>query len=128
RGASGSFAEAQPRFNAAFISFVAVMVENPMDPGATNFSQRTIRKNRGVFARNIFLIIKTVRDPAAQLFSRKPAFIHRDVKRMLVVVGTCTDRAQFADKFSRSHSSKSIPSAPTRMPASAISFRSSESG
>ena len=69
-----------------------------MNPDAAHFAQRAIGKNGGVFDRNVALIIETIRDPAAQRFGRKPAFVHRDMERMFVVVSARTDLAHSVDK------------------------------
>ena len=69
-----------------------------MNPDPAHFAQRTIGKNRGVFDWDVALIIEPIRDPAAQRFGRKPAFVHRDMKRMFVVISALADRAQLREK------------------------------
>ena len=75
-----------------------IVVENAMNPGSAHFAHGAVGENRGVFDRNVSLIIETIRHPAAQCFRRKPAFIHRDVERMFVVISAPADRAQFFDE------------------------------
>src|ERR1700730_3182824 len=104
-----------------------------MNPDPTHLGQRTIRKNRGVLNRNVALIVKSIGHPTAQRFERKPAFIHRDMERMFVVISAPADRAQVGDesfaiqKFS-SHKTTSNPSHAISIPAFSTCRRSLEPG
>ena len=69
-----------------------------MNPSPSHFAHWAVGENRGVFDRNVSLIIEPIRDPAAQRFRRKPAFVHRDVERMFIVITAHADRPQFFDK------------------------------
>ena len=82
----------------------SIVVEDAMNPDSADIAVRTIGEDRGVFDRNITLIIEPIRDPAAQCFGRKLAFIHRYVKRMFVVISAPANCAQFSTKVSRSRS------------------------
>src|SRR5258708_38978620 len=105
------------------------MVNDPMNPNPAYLAQRTIRKNRGVFKRNVALIVKSIGRPAAQRAGRKPAFIHRDVERMFVVISAPADLAQFRDESfavqrSRGHKTTSNPSHAISIPACSTCTRS----
>src|SRR5207248_3025595 len=76
----------------------AIVIENAMNPSPSHFAHWTVGENRGVFYRNISLIIEPVRDPATQRFGRKPAFVHRDVERVFIVISASADRAQLFDE------------------------------
>src|SRR5919106_1184174 len=104
-----------------------------MNPGPSHFGQRTIRQNRGVFERNAALIIEPIGNPAAHRFRREPAFVHRDMERMLVVISRFTNFAQFLDKSlaipkSGGHKTISNPSQAISILARSSSPRSREPG
>ncbi len=97
-GHAARVAKTQPRLDAAFISLGAVVFDDPVDPLPANIAERTVGENRRILDRDVDLIIETVGHPSADGFLRKPAFIHQEMKRMLVVIAARADLAQFADK------------------------------
>src|ERR1700726_700067 len=104
-----------------------------MNPNPAHLAQRTIRKNRGVLNRNVSLIVKSIGHPAAQPVGRKPAFIHRDVEWMFVVISAPADLAQFRDESfaiqkTRGHKTTSNPSHAISIPACSTCRRSLEPG
>src|ERR1700680_4788195 len=104
-----------------------------MNPGAAYFASRTIGEDRGIFDRDIALIVEPVRDPAAQRFGRNPALIHRHMKGMFIVISAPSDRADFRDKSfaiqkSGSHNASSNPSHAISIPACSTCLRSLEPG
>src|SRR5262249_28705352 len=106
-----------------------VVVENAMDPDPADVAHGTVREYRGVFDRNVALIIETIRYPASQRFWRKLAFIHHHVERMFVVVGSHSNRSQFfgecfAVPKAGSHNTISSPSRAISIPACSSCARS----
>ena len=104
-----------------------------MNPSPSHFAHRAVGEDRGVFDRNVSLIIEPIRDPAAQRFRREPAFVHRHVERMFIVITAHADRPQFFDKgFAvpklSGHKTISNPSRATSMLACSSSARSGEPG
>ena len=76
----------------------AIVVENAMNPSPSHFAHWAVGENRGVFNRNVSLIIEPIRDPTAQRFRRKLAFVHRHMERMFIVISAHADRPQFFDE------------------------------
>jgi hypothetical protein len=76
----------------------AIVVENSMNPSPSHFAYWAVGENRGVFNWDVSLIIEPICDPAAQRFRRKPAFVHRDMERMLIVISAPADRSQFINE------------------------------
>jgi hypothetical protein len=72
----------------------AIVVDDPMNPDSPNIAQRTVCEDRGIFDRDAFLVIETIRDPPANCVARKGAAIHRQMKGMLVVIGADPDFLQ----------------------------------
>src|SRR6476660_9487129 len=71
-----------------------------MNPSPSHFAHWAVGENRGVFNRNVSLIIEPIRDPTAQRVRRKLAFIHRDMERMLIVISAPSDHPQlFNERF-----------------------------
>src|SRR6266480_1720329 len=66
-----------------------------MNPSPSHFAHWTVGENRGVFNWNVYLIIEPIRDPTAQPFRRKLAFVHCDMERMFIVISVHADRPQF---------------------------------
>src|SRR5215472_8140485 len=111
------------------------MVNDASSPRPSDLRQWAVRKNGCILKRNTALVIKPVCDPASDRLRRKFAGVHGLVERVLVVVGTAADRAQFSLKPFGSpyllvdgHSSNSRPSSPTRMPERSTSCRCHERG
>ena len=107
----------------------AIVIENAMNPDPAHFAHGAIGKNRGVFDRNVALIIETICDPTAQCFGRKPAFVHGDVERMFVVVSARADGAQiFNERLAvpkpSGHKTISNPSHAISIPACSTCARS----
>ncbi len=62
------------------------MVEQALDPLATDFPVRAVGQDRGVLERDVHLIVETIRDPALDLLASGTAFIHRHVVGVMDVV------------------------------------------
>src|SRR5882724_12139276 len=123
------FSESQPSFDAACAFCVTVVIEYAMNPDAAHVAHGAVAENRGVFKRNISLIIKAIGHPAAQRFRRKVAFVHGDVEWMFVVVSARADRTQFLDESfavpnPSSHKTISNPSRAISIPACSAFARS----
>src|SRR5205814_1075405 len=137
RRKSACFTKSQPCFDAALIRGVssgepaipsvagaaaslnhAIVIENAMNPSPSHFAHWTVGENRGVFYRNISLIIEPVPDPAAQRFGGKLASVHGEVERMFIVISASADGAQlfdegFAVPKPRSHKTSPVMSTST---------------
>ena len=114
------------------------MVKDSQYPLSTDFTVVAVGQNRSVLDGDRDLIVKTIGNPATQLFCRKLSLCHHDVKRMVdVVTGAFASEQGFklflAPRFTGvveyldcnvSHSVISIPSNATSMPCSVSVFRS----
>ncbi|MNP34007.1 hypothetical protein D3C76_1272740 [compost metagenome] len=81
-------AQAQPGFDTAVFAGGAVMVEQALNPFATDLAVRAIGQDGRVLQGDVHLIVKAVGDPALDLLAGGPAFVHRHVVGVVdVVVG-----------------------------------------
>ena len=62
--------ELDPGFDPAGVLAVPVVIEDALDPFASDAAVRAVRQHRGILDRDADLIIKTVRHPAADLTRR----------------------------------------------------------
>jgi hypothetical protein len=74
------------------------MVVNSRDPGATIRRGWKVRENRGVFDRNLLLIIITIRDPGLYLSAIKGPRDQPLMEGMLVVIALLADGIQPGEK------------------------------
>src|SRR5207245_1528253 len=118
------FAQTQPRFDAALLARPAVVVDDALDPMLAHFTLGTARQDQGVLDGDADLIIEAVRHPQLQLLARQLAAVHPLVEGVEAVVAALQHGAQPADQVAHrrrgqlhAHSSNSIASSPTTMPA-----------
>src|SRR5437899_6647246 len=127
------FAQTQPRLDAALLPRPAIVVDDPLDPLLTHFTLGAARQDQGILDGNADLIIEAVCHPQLQLLARQLTPVHPLVEGVEVVVAALQDAAQTADQpvhrwrpHLHAHSSNSIASSPTTMPAAATCARSAE--
>ena len=63
---SARFAESKPRFDAAFVLIVAVVIENAMNLNSAHFAHGAVGKNSRVFDRDVSLIVEAICHPPTQ--------------------------------------------------------------
>src|SRR5207247_4371311 len=133
-------AEAQPRLDPPLLSGAAVVVDDPLDPGAADVRFGTVGEDQGVLDRDVDLIIEAVGNPELQLVARQLTVVHTAVEGMKVVIALLEHVAELADEFvtrpgagvgtdprrRRRHSSTSMPSSATSIPAPSTWARSLE--
>ncbi len=65
------------------------MIEQALNPLATDLAIRAVGQNRRVLERNVHLIVETVGDPALNLLAGCTTLVHRHMVRVIdVVIGT----------------------------------------
>src|SRR5690242_14427576 len=85
-GQAGGFDKTQPLFNAARLDAVAIMIEDAFAPGEAKVRIFAARQNGRIFEGNAALIVVAVQRPRLELAPRELTFVHKQVKRMLVVI------------------------------------------
>src|SRR6266516_3472578 len=118
------FAQAQPRLDAALLPRPAIVVDDSLDPLLAHLALGTAREDQRILDRDVDLIIEAVRHPELQLLAGQLAPVHPLVEGMQVVVAAFQHAAQPTDQHA--HSSNSIASSPTTMPAASTRARSAE--
>ena len=73
---------------------VSVMIDNAFPPARAETPDRRARKNDRVFDRNDRLVVIAVQRPGLQLPAAEFAFVHQQMKGMLVVIALFADLAQ----------------------------------
>ena len=81
-----SLAQAKPGFDTAVLTGSTIVVEQALDPLATDLAVRAVGQNRGVLQGNVHLIVEAVGDPALDLFAAGTAFVHRHMVRVMDMV------------------------------------------
>src|SRR5206468_1895658 len=104
-------------------TLVVVVVDAP-DPRAAKRTVLALRKDDRVFDGDARLVVVAVAHPRADRVLRELAAVHREVKRVLVVVARRADRAEAF--FEAAHASTSMPSIAISQPISSTHARSSE--
>jgi hypothetical protein len=79
------------------------VIDDSGDPNAAVRGRGKVRKDRGVFDRDLFLVVVAIRDPGLYLRARKRPGNEALVERMLIVVSFRADRVQPLEeaRFSR---------------------------
>src|SRR5215203_3715333 len=90
---AASFGESEPCLNSTFAWPGPIMIDDPMQPQPADFAQRTVGDDSRILDRDIELIIKAVGDPTPNRLGTELALVHRDVKRMLMMVSSRSDFA-----------------------------------
>src|SRR2546426_5740275 len=111
----------------------ALPIYDALDPMLAHFTLGTARQNQGILDGDADLIIEAIRHPQLQLLARQLAAVHALVEGVEVVVAALQHGAQPADQLVHrgrgqlhAHSSNSIASSPTTMPAASTRARSAE--
>ena len=99
---SGGFRELEPALDAAFAGGVAVVIDHALAPGAAKDGIGAARENDRIFDRDDALIVVAVQGPSLQLSAAEAAFVHHQMKGMLVVIAFFAHAAQLrAQAFER---------------------------
>ena len=80
------FREFQPALDAAFAGGVAVVVNHALAPGAAKDRIGAARENNRILDRDRALVVVAIQGPGLQLAAAEAAFVHHQMKRMLVVI------------------------------------------
>src|SRR5882762_1223302 len=96
---AGSFHETQPLLNAAGLGAVAVMIEDALAPGETEQGVFAAREDGRVLDGDAALVVVTIESPRLELAAREPAFVHEQVKGMLVMVALFSDGMKADDEL-----------------------------
>src|SRR5258706_13000989 len=100
------FRQFYPALDAALAGGVAVMIDHTLAPGAAENMVRTARENDGVFGRDDALIGVAVQRPGLQLPASELAFMHQEMKWMLLMVSVLSDGLELrAQLVGRNHAS-----------------------
>ncbi len=95
------------------------MVEQALDPFATDFTVWAVGQDRRVFQRDIHLIVEAIGDPALDLLTAGAAFVHRHMVGVMdMVEGALGAQGGFelslaqrcVGHFDRSYNSMLMPS------------------
>ena len=89
---SGRLREPQPGFDPALAGGQTVLIDEPLPPGPTHVGLGTIRDDRRVFHRQVALVVKAVRHPAANLRRRQQPLVHLLMERMAIVIAVARRR------------------------------------
>jgi len=98
REASG-FDEAQPLLDAAGLGAVAIVIQDAFAPGETKREIFAAREDGRVFDGDAALIVVTIEGPGLQLSASELAFVHEQMKWVLVVVALFADRVKTGNEF-----------------------------
>src|SRR5260370_25826514 len=88
---AGSFDEPQPFFNAAGRRAVPIVIEDALAPGQAGAGIFAAREDGRIFDGYVALVGVTIEGPGLKLAAREPAFVHQQVKRMLVMETPLSD-------------------------------------
>src|SRR5580658_580846 len=96
---SRSFRQLDPAQDSTLAPLVAVVIHNAFAPDAAERRIGRARKNDRVLDRNDRLIVIPIQRPGLQLSAAKLAFVHEQMKRMLMVITLLADLAQRRAQF-----------------------------
>src|SRR6267142_280009 len=96
---AGSLHETQPLFNAAGLGAVAVMIEDAFAPSEAEQGVFAAREDGRVLDGDAALVVVTIESPRLKLAPREPAFVHEQVKGMLVMVALFSDGMKAGDEL-----------------------------
>jgi len=80
------FHETQPLFNAAWLGAVTIVIEDCALRRRDETLDRRYAREWPRFDGHTALIVVTIESPGLKAAAREPAFVHEQVKRMLVMV------------------------------------------
>src|SRR4029077_11680 len=127
--------EPQPGLDAPLLPRPPVMVDNALNPLLAHLALRAARQDQRVLHGNADLIVKAVCHPELQLVAGQLPAVHPLIEWMQVMVATLQHAAQPAHEVvcrtrrgGRAHSSNSMASSPTTIPAASTAARSDEPG
>ena len=83
---TGGFGQLYPALDAAFAGGVTIVIDHALAPGAAEDRVRTARQDDRIFDRDDALIVIAVQRPGLQLSAAELAFVHQQMKRMLVMI------------------------------------------
>src|SRR5215510_9760023 len=125
---AGGFDELEPLFDTprAGVGAVAIVVDKAFAPGGAEGVVVAACEERGVFARDVRLVVVAVEGPSLELAAAERALVHQLMKGMLVVVALFADGVEDSDEvlfrkemlFRLCHRVNSMPSQATSKPAS----------
>src|SRR5262252_3155866 len=98
---AGGFDQFEPLLNTAGTGFgaISVVIDQALAPGGAEGVIIRARKKRGVFARDVRLIVVAVEGPSLQLPAAERALVHELMKRMPVVVALFADGVKTGDEL-----------------------------
>jgi hypothetical protein len=94
-----SLGQTDPAFDSALGVIVAVVIENSFAPSPAKFRVITAREDDGVLDGDAALIVVAVEDPRLELSSCEFAFMHQQMKRMLMVIALFSHGAHARSQF-----------------------------
>src|SRR6266849_1184687 len=95
---AGGFHETQPLLDAAGLGAITIVIEDALAPGETKRWVVATRENCGVFNGYSALIGVAIEGPGLKLATRELAFVHEQVKRVLVMVALFADGMKDGDE------------------------------
>ena len=98
---SGGFGEFQPALDSAFVvrGCVSIVIDDALAPGAAKQRIGSARQDDRVLDRDDALVVVAVQSPGLQLSAAEAAFVHQQMKRMLVVIAFFADSAELGAQF-----------------------------
>src|SRR3989441_9302538 len=118
-------AQTQPRLDAPFLTGTAVVVDDPLNPLLPHLALRAVGEDQRILDRNVDLVVEPVRHPKLERLARQLAAVHPLVEGMEVVIAALEHGPQPGGELV-AHSSNSIASSPTTIPAASTCARSAE--
>jgi len=96
---AGGFDQAQPLFDAAGIGSIAVVIEDALAPGEAEGRVFASREDGCIFDGDTALIVVAIKRPGLQLAAGELAFMHQQMKWMLVVVALLANGMKAGDEL-----------------------------
>src|ERR1700731_4896939 len=93
------FHELQPFLDTARLFAVAIVIDDALAPGDAKRGVFAAGQNRRVLDGNMRLVIVAIQSPSLQLPASELAFVHEQVKWMLVVIALFANGMESRDKF-----------------------------
>ena len=100
-GEAGGFDEFEPLFDTARAGVwaIAVVIDQTLAPCGAEGVVVAAGKKRGVFARDVGLVVVAVERPSLKLAAAEGAFMHQSVKGVFVVVALFADGVEAGGEF-----------------------------
>src|SRR3989442_1610901 len=118
-------AQPQPRARGPAAVDSAVVVDDPLNPLLPDLVLGAVGEDQRILDRNVDLVVEPVRHPKLERLARQLAAVHPLVEGMEVVIAALEHGPQPGGEVV-AHSSNSIASSPTTIPAASTCARSDE--